>query len=135
GGRRMLSLRMRRDSRQDERVTENARKGQRGGAKDRNLEAEVRGEESGDSGTDEETDSEGDADERERTRTLLRRRDVGDVRLRDGEITRGDPVDGAGEEADREIRRGGEDEETGEGPELADEQDRLAAEPNGKRAK
>src|SRR5205085_3326888 len=98
GGRGLLGLRMRRDARQEERGSEDARQGQRGGAKDRNLEAEVRGEESGDSGTDEEADSEGDADERERTRTLLRRRDVGDVRLRDGEITRGDPVDGAGEE-------------------------------------
>src|SRR3954468_23661600 len=94
----------------------------------------MRGEEAGDSRADEETDPEGDADERERSRTLLGGRDVGDVRLRDREISGGDAVDGASKEDDRQIRRGGGDEEAGEGAELAHEQDRFAAEPIGKRA-
>ena len=89
--------------------------------------AVVRAQVPGGAGADEEADPEGDPDHRERPGPLLGRGHVGDVGLRDGEISGREPVDDPGEENEKEVGRERKHEEAGEGADLADGQDGLPA--------
>ena len=123
----LLAFRMRRHRGQQERRPENARQRQRGGAQDWHVEAVVRGQVAGHAGPHEKADAERDADHRERLRAILRRRNVGDVRLCDGEVPRRQAVDDARREHDPQRVRSGEDEKADERADLRNDQHRLAA--------
>src|SRR5205823_4676709 len=94
-----------RDRGQEKRGPEDAEQGESRRAEDRNLEPEVGREVAGRSGADEKADPERDPDHRERSRPFFWSGHVGDVRLRDGEVPGGQPVDDPREEDDEEIGR------------------------------
>ena len=117
---------MRRDGGQEEGRSHDAEERERRRAEDGHAIAEMMRQIPRRAGPDEKTDPEGDADHRECARALLRRSDVGDVRLRDGEISRGEAVDDPREKDNQQIRCVGEHQESREGPHLADGEHRLA---------
>ena len=88
--------------------------------------AELRQEARG-GGADQKANPESYADEAERARAVFRFRNVGNIRLRQREISRSDAIDDARKVDDPERRRGSQNQETNKRAKLAHDQERFAA--------